>query len=457
MRTFLRQLTAVALCLGAAIATTPARSQYTSDIDIYSGAPSELDLPNVLVIIDNTANWNQVFQVEKKALKDTFTSLPANKFRTGLMMFTQSSDSVEGAFVLSGIRTLDKDHYQPKLGALIDSFVNEPSNKDGHKGNNAKAGLAMAEAYAYFAGKAPYAGAGAVKADYANNPRGTAAEVAVHALPGNALSSRTAARYNNTFALENCAANYIIYLSNGPANDNASSTKKADELLTAAYRELGENKPGEIVVSPNGQQSNVSDEWARFMKTSPHRVTTYTIDVLEKNSDKGQGPNWTALLKSMSAVSGGEYFPIDTSKEADVGAAIQKALAEIFNQIQAVNSVFASASLPVSVNARGTYLNQVFMGMFRPDGDGKPRWRGNLKQYSFGYDPATDSLNLVDSKGEPAISGATGFLSPSATSYWLHSRTYWEGQPMGRPPYVSDAPEGEVVGKGGISRGVRES
>ena len=49
-----------------------------------------------------------------------------------------------------------------------------------------------------------------------------------------------------------------------------------------------------------------------------------------------------------------------------------KSLLEIFNEIQAVNSVFASASLPVSVNARGTYLNQVYMGMFRPDGDAKP-------------------------------------------------------------------------------------
>ena len=50
----------------------------------------------------------------------------------------------------------------------------------------------------------------------------------------------------------------------------------------------------------------------------------------------------------------------------------------VFNEIQAVNSVFAAASLPVSVNARGTYLNQVYMGMFRPDADGHPRWRGNL-------------------------------------------------------------------------------
>ena len=69
-----------------------------------------------------------------------------------------------------------------------------------------------------------------------------------------------------------------------------------------------------------------------------------------------------------------------------------------------------SASLPVSVNARGTFLNQIFMGMFRPDGDALPRWRGNLKQYQFGYDPTTDSLFLSDKNGNPAISGA---ISPA--------------------------------------------
>jgi hypothetical protein len=32
-----------------------------------------------------------------------------------------------------------------------------------------------------------------------------------------------------------------------------------------------------------------------------------------------------------------------------------------------VNSVFASSTLPVSVNVRGAFLNQVYMGVFRPD------------------------------------------------------------------------------------------
>ena len=49
-----------------------------------------------------------------------------------------------------------------------------------------------------------------------------------------------------------------------------------------------------------------------------------------------------------------------------------------------MNSVFASASLPVSVNTQGTFLNQVYIGVFRPDADALPRWPGNLKQYKLG-------------------------------------------------------------------------
>jgi type IV pilus assembly protein PilY1 len=39
-------------------------------------------------------------------------------------------------------------------------------------------------------------------------------------------------------------------------------------------------------------------------------------------------------------------------------------------------------SLPPSLDAPGTYLNQVYMGMFRPDATGSPRWSGNLSSTS---------------------------------------------------------------------------
>ena len=55
-------------------------------------------------------------------------------------------------------------------------------------------------------------------------------------------------------------------------------------------------------------------------------------------------------------------------------------------RVQAVNSVFASASLPLSADNSGAYTDQIYMGVFRPDGQGNARWLGNLKQYKFAVD-----------------------------------------------------------------------
>lgn len=454
MKTFPGRILAISLALAAAVAGVTAHAQYTSDIDIYSGMPSDVDLPNVLLMLDNTANWKPVFAEEKNALKSAFSSLPTDKFRMGLMLFTESTDATPGGYVRAAIRQLDST-YRSRMVSLIDSLTTQGSGNYTDQGSSPQVGLTMAEAHYYFAGAKPRSGAGAKKADYTGNTVGTAESKAIYALEGNAMASVAPAQYNNAFAVGNCAPNYIIYISNGYAN--SQDKNDANALLRAAYQamEPPQTAPGEIVISPDGSQANTMDEWTRFMKQSSQRVTTYTIDVIAKKD--GQTAGWSALLKSAAVASGGEYYMVDATSGVDVGARILDALSKILNQIQAVNSVFASASLPVSVNARGTYLNQVFMGMFRPDGNGRPRWRGNLKQFHFGYDPATDSLSLVDINGDPAISGSTGFINPGATSFWSHSSTFWTNQPLGNPATASDAPDGEVVEKGGAAQGQRET
>src|SRR4030095_9446755 len=100
--------------------------------------------------------------------------------------------------------------------------------------------------------------------------------------------------------------------------------------------------------------------------------------------------------------------------------------------------VFAAASLPVSVNAQGTYKNQVYVGLFRPDGNATPRWLGTLKQYKFRFDPITNTLQLADVLGSPALTAATGFFTPSAVSAWTHDSTFWVNAPSGTPPSASD-------------------
>jgi len=225
--------------------------------------------------------------------------------------------------------------------------------------------------------------------------------------------------------------------------------------------------PDGTFTAPASNKINYFDEWARFLHRTDvssaigqQNINTFTIDVFKDQQDIDQ----SALLISTATSGGGKYF------KATEESAITNALKRIFSEIQSVNSVFASSSLPVSVNTQGTYLNQVFMGMFRPEGSAAPRWPGNLKQYKFGF--LNGKLTLVDKNGEAAISTTTGFVTHLADSFWsTDTGRYWDfgtslalgdcsaetsASPVaGSTSAYSDAPDGEVVEKGGAAQRLR--
>ena len=120
-----------------------------------------------------------------------------------------------------------------------------------------------------------------------------------------------------------------------------------------------------------------------------------------------------------------------------------------------MNSVFASVSLPVSVSTQGTYLNQIYIGMFRPDVQALPRWNGNLKQYKLGLN-ASNKNETEDANGNNAINSSTGFITECARSYWTPTAvdTYWTFKPQGGCLAVANSnasnyPDGAIVEKGG--------
>src|SRR5688572_6535646 len=77
----------------------PLLSSHAEDIDLFVNSPSNVtDLPNVLIILDNTANWTTAFTNEMSALSEVFNGLPTNadgsaKFNIGVMFFTETSSS----------------------------------------------------------------------------------------------------------------------------------------------------------------------------------------------------------------------------------------------------------------------------------------------------------------------------------------------------------------------------
>lgn len=436
----------VALTLSL-MGAVPAHAQFTSDIDIYSATGGGGTAPNVLFILDNTANWNasipvapcfykdngltttsgpggtKKYSIEFCALYNTIDSLPIGANDTALFnigfMFFNDTNVGTGARAIKAFTPLNAAG-KTALKALIKGLDASAVQS----GSPTSYAPAMHEALLYYTLAQPLYG------KLAGTPTFDA-----NAFAGN----------NYTLpAGSNCGKNYIIMLANGPPQSDQISNSTMKAQLGA----LGGNTTQ--ITYPTGidpkDADNWTDEYARFM--SGQNITTYTIAVTGASSDKDTYPN---IFKAIAKQGGGEFYE---AKNVDN---LTLALGDIFSQLQAVNSVFSSASLPVSVNARGTYLNQIFMGMFRPDGDAKPRWRGNLKQYKFGYDPTTDSLFLSDANNKPAISGATGFISPSAVSFWTSPSTFWTNQQLGTPLSSSDSPDGEVVEKGGVAQQIRST
>jgi type IV pilus assembly protein PilY1 len=398
------------------------------DTDIFLANPSFVATrPNVLIFLDNTANWSQstggtapldtAYGAVRTALNNVLSGLTDN-YNVGLALFVETgspNNNTDGAYFRYGVRqmtTANKNVLMNIVTAL---------DRNGDKGNNATYSLAMAEMFKYFAGTASYAGHGKDKADagetvfFSTGRQALAGSpLASGALPANGGTSQI---YTSPI-VDGCQKNFIIVISNGPAGDNSSSLGVAQGFLSTI---VGTSPPTTIAISPSGEQGLWMDEYAKYMANGDcntsfagvQNVITYTVDVMPGTT--GQGPSHTAMLRSTALNGKGKYFPIT---DASNTAQLENAFKAIFSEVQAVNSVFASTTLPVSVNVRGTNLNQVYIGVFRPDENKAPRWLGNLKLYKLGVDTATQNLFLADANGLPAENASTGFISSNATSFW---------------------------------------
>jgi type IV pilus assembly protein PilY1 len=460
---FKTKLAASLLGLGLSLsATAPA-----DDTQIFMQNPlAQAGLPNVLFVWDNTANWEQPFIAEKTALINAFNGVDANKFNVGLMMFTESgggNSNTDGAYVRAAIRLLD-DNYKLKLSNLLNSL-----DILDDKSNGAKYSTASYEVWQYFNGLAPFAGNGKVKTDYTGNTSGTVQSQAIYALPNNALAGKSASPYRKPPS-DGCQKNSVVFISNGPAADNTSDINSSRDGLIAAG---GSDQA--IPLSPSGEQTVLSDEWAKFMANHSlpdrEKVSTYTIDV--NPGFTGQGPAHSAMLKSMAQNNGGKYYCYGSATNAlgdTCAASLDIVVDSIFQEILAVNSVFASVTLPVNVNVRGQYLNQVYMGLFRPDSTGKPLWPGNMKAYSVGQTGTTGTgapiFGLTDKNNAgienlDVTSTSYGFIKRNVTSYWSHTTSpgFWtttyypDAQGYAG---AQDAPDGEMVEKGGGAQRLRD-
>lgn len=461
---FLKILLLASLCL----MQLNARAE---DIDLFAGTSTASTAPNLLLVLDNAANFSSnasgktciiggvatalsgtVGGIEQCALYAVISSLalPANgtaALNIGVMVYKTGnvvdylnhgcggSTTSGGCLVypLTGLTTSTR----PALLTWIASWQTTGNGAGYIKANNEATSATMQEAWAYFAGKTGLSGTnyasiapavGCLKnfvvfVGNSYSSSGSPADSTGDAGPKNALEGTNTTAGMNAFPVATTTQKVII------SNTSSNSTTSCG-----------------TVNFPNNHENAgfYGDEWSRYMLGQ--NITTYTVGIL---GDSCQA-SYAWLLNSMANEGGGKYFPTTDY------TGLQTAFQTILSEVQSVNSVFASVSLPVSVNTQGTYLNQVFVGMFRPDPDSLPRWAGNLKQYKMGY--LNGVFRLLDADGAAAISSSgSDFIAECARSFWtpalsVTGDSYWNlfvTPNCNGYPASANSPDGNMVEKGG--------
>lgn len=435
--------------------------------------------------------------VEVRALKLVIESLVCGRdakkipVNIGLMLLnsagTSDGNNVVGGYIRKAVRprTTEAD-----CADLLDDLnaISADINAPAYKGPaSAGYGTALYEAFKYFGGWTNPAG----------NLSGTAGSPLSHSAFGPtrhanlnghedplAFTSPALSNYQSPIDASSCGNNYVVLVGNGwPNQEHGSDTGATPHPRLVQFDRLGYQAGAQVYPRPllNNDKSDVrwADEWARFLNDTDvseapgtQNLRMFTVDVY--NPDVKGGTNnrskQTTLLQSIAAQShpsGGGYFAVG----GDVYRLVT-AFSDVFTKIASVNSVFSSASLPVSVNAQGTFLNQVFMGVFRPDGNAQQRWAGNLKQFQFKLigSPPNQTLILADKLGEPAVDESRdgGFLDICAASFWTtDSADYWASVTGMNSPgactvkqghavnLYSDFTDGPQVERGGVGQRLR--
>jgi type IV pilus assembly protein PilY1 len=490
----LRALALAALGLFCVLLGTAARA---ADTDVFANPNSGYNAPNVLFVLDTGASFsasNSLFRCGIDASGNVLTTdgtvitSGSNKNATAL---DQTNGGVEQCALYSVIKSIatgttttvnigvmmfnsqQKTFHPSTTGASTGTFALEcaaggggclalpmtqlntmtaPSILNWVKGwvtsgnsdylikspADRGDGATMQEAWAYFTGHTGISGR-AYSAP--NSPCGNNYVVFV----GNAYNTQASPKDTT-----NSASSPLMAL-NGTfpvSGARASPAATADQILKIADTRnfsCGASRNLSGTLTGDEGKGGYALNWAQYM--SAQGIKTYTVGITGDSCDR----TYVAQLDKMGSteIGGGKYFNTTNFQE------LVDALKILLGEIQSVNSVFAAVSLPVSVNTQGSYLNQVFVGMFRPQKNFLPMWTGNLKQYRLGMVGGVLRLLDANTTDTPAINSLTGFITECARSYWTPGAVddYWSLEPSGgclkvENSKISNYPDGNIVEKG---------
>ncbi|MFT5046710.1 MAG: type IV pilus assembly protein PilY1 [Porticoccaceae bacterium] len=420
----------------------PAAQADDTDLFDPTAAQAAATIPNVIFVFHNPTNWNNQSQhfpsglsvgaQEAASIRDLIASI-SRPVNVGLVMHAGNGGFVRSALREVGATTTQNLANRTAMRNMFSSMASNIGSETSVTPNAAYTADALYETLLYLQSARSISQDSSK--DYPNNTGFANSAYNNGMTTGPAYASSATGSAFTPPVIQSCAKTYIIFMA-------------ADQNQYFAQPPLGAPSRS-LVPSAGAGMNGMEVAWANYLKKQKN-ITMFTFDSWYSKQDSAMSTG----LQQMAQYGGGKYF--STRSQAEITAALKT----IFNNIQSVNSVFASSSLPVSVNVRGTYLNQVYMGVFRPDSSGKPNWTGNLKQYKLAVNNTTTppSLYLVDSLGNAVDNQSSGFTTPSAVSYWTKASTFWSSQMYPDSQGLggtSDSADGDLVEKGGVGQGLR--
>ncbi len=468
MVTTTRRLAAFLLVALFHLVPTTARAD---DIDIFAAPSNGAPRANVMIVLDNTANYSNKAggwpggiaqgQAEMRSIKALVESLSGNQvINLGLMIMSTASGNPGGMVVFAPA---------PMVGANLEAWKSWLDARDANitdsawkLPSSASYGPVMFDLFKFFGGYTEVKNAN-------NNIAGTPIArigfgVQKYAdIPFLQVDARAYTLDYQRYvppANSDCTNNYVIFIGN---------TFPDPDDLTLLQAVKGDTTP---VTTPfantldSGSKIWLGDEWARFMaatdvspSTGKQSILMYTINVYGPNKFNAQQATY------LGNMAGDKSRAFNASSDAAILSSLQTAILEI----QSVNASFASVSLPINTSNRAQSRNQVYVPMFRADSKARPLWPGNLKKYNL--IDANGSTVLGDANGAKAIEDSSnvadenGLFKKCAVSFWTtDSGSYWSkvkeakpGQCVELPASLySDKPDADFVERGGVAENLRK-
>ena len=249
------RIAAAAALIAAPRAGLPAFDPVNDDTDIFLANPAyTASRPNVLIVVDNSANWGQnsgfpaPWNTKYDGVKNALVAISQDStiinssYNIGLALWAETggnNNTVGGGYLRFGIRQMTGDPLDTATnrGRFVQVVNNlEKSTGTGDGTNNTDYSLAMYEFYQYFAGLSTFAGHGKDKTDAGDSVYVTGLgrlPLAGSPLPAIAANKTSVAQQYVSPIQDSCQKNFLIVISNGSASDPNSSLADAQAKLAS--------------------------------------------------------------------------------------------------------------------------------------------------------------------------------------------------------------------------------